>query len=310
MTMSRRKTLALVLTAALAAVALLPARAPAQGFGDDRVYRFLTTDQLEDFLSSYQIQFKKTENFTLRGVYYYDFKRDNFNVRLTYFDGKDLMIDNMFSKAVSLDKVNEWNKKAKFSRASSHKDNVGEFVMLEYNLDVLGGITKGTIRQMITQFDQECKNFERFLGTGGAVNPNPPPVVGGNEKVLKPVTTATLEQILKNLNVQFQRRNDANNTTMYDFDMDGVKLRLYTYNGQDLMIDAVFRKVNLAALNKYNVDRKFVRAVAYNNMGNEYTSLEANLDCMAGVTEGMIRHFITAFVQDAKHFSNYLNNQP
>jgi Putative bacterial sensory transduction regulator len=300
--MCRRKTLP-VLVVVAATLAAVPARAAAQGTGDDRVYRFLTADQLEDFLTSFQIPFKKTDDLTQRGVYYYDFKRGSFNVRLSYFDGKDLMIDNIFRKSASLDRINEWNKKAKFSRASLHKGNMGEHVMLEYNLDVLGGVTKGTVRQMITQFDTECKNFDRFLA--GNV---PPPAVPVAEKVLLPVTANALEKVLNDLNAQFKKNNNPNGVTAYDFEMDGFKLRLYNYNGKDLMVDATFRKVNLAALNKYNIDRKFVRAVAYNNNGNEYTSLETNLDCAAGVTEGMIRHFITAYVQDVRHFANYLNN--
>jgi len=228
---------------------------------------------------------------------------------MTYFDGKDLMIDNMFSRSVSLDKLNEWNKKAKFSRASANKDKVGDYVMLEYNLDVIGGVTKGTIRQMITQFDVECNNFDRFINLGGG-NPNPPPVPAVGEKILLPVTANAVEQVLRGLNVQFQKKVNPNGDATYDFNMNGFTMRLYNYNGKDLMVDAVFPKANLTALNKYNIDRKFIRAVAYNNNGKEHTSLESNLDCAAGVSEGMIRHFLTAFGQDVQHFSNYLNNPP
>jgi hypothetical protein len=289
---------------------LLPGRADAQERGDDRVYRSLTTEQLENILTGHNVQFKKTEDQKQRGTIYYDFKRGNYNVRLTYFDGKDLMIDNIFNRPIPLDKINDWNKKAKFSRASWHKDNLGEFVMLEYNLDILGGVTRGNIRQFINQFDAECGNFDRFLGTVAA-KPNPPAVgAAEGEKVHAPVSNAVLEHVLKDLNVQFQKKDAPDGATIFDFKMNGFGLRLYNYSGKDLMVDATFRKTDLATVNKYNVDRKFVRAVAYNTGGNEYTALESNLDCVAGVTEGMIRHLIVEFVRDVQHFSDYLNKLP
>src|SRR5260370_37410900 len=136
--------------------------------GDDRIYRSLTTDQLEEMLKAEKLQFKKTENSASRGAYFYDFKRGAFNLRLTYFDGNDLMIDNFFAKAVPLDRVNDWNRKAKFSRASLHKDKDGEFLMLEFNLDLLGGITRGAVKRFIAQFEQECGTFDRFIGTSAA----------------------------------------------------------------------------------------------------------------------------------------------
>lgn len=280
----------------------VPGHTGAQG-GDERIYRALTTDQLEEMLSAEKLTFKKTENAANRGTWFYDFKRGAFNLRLTYFDGKDLMIDNFFARAVPLDRVNDWNKKAKFSRASLHRDKDGEFLMLEFNLDLLGGITRGTVKQFITHFEQECGNFDRFIGTGAA---NPIPVAG--DKIHAQVNAAVVEQVLKNLKAEFKKQGGANGDT-YDFKLDGVSVRLTNFNGKDLMIDAVFPKAGLTPLNKYNIDRKFVRAVYYNVKGNEYTALESNLDCVAGVTDEMIRYFITNFVADARHFSEYLGKQ-
>lgn len=295
-----------------------PGRAGAQGFVDDRVYRYLTAEQLEDMLASYGVGLRKSENFTQRNVYDYDFKRDGIAMRLTYYDGKDLALESVFARNTTLDRINEWNAMAKFSRASLGRDAAGSRVVLRHNLDVIGGVTRGTVRQFINQFAAECKNFDRFLSSTTVASPEPkttpPPVTTppSDQKIHLPITDNTLERVLSNLNVQFRKQAAPSGITVYDFDLEGFKLRLSNYGGKDLMIDAIFRKVNVTALNKYNVDRKFIRAVAYKATGaggTDYTALESNLDCAAGVTDEMIRHFITAFVQDVRHFSNYLSTQ-
>jgi hypothetical protein len=58
-------------------------------------------------------------------------------------------------------------------------------------------------------------------------------------------------------------------------------------------------------LNQYNLNRKFVRAVNYKGKGLEYTALENNLDCEAGITEGMLRQWIMSFGDDARHFAEF-----
>jgi hypothetical protein len=287
-----------------AVLGLLPARALAQ---DDRVYRFLTPEQLEDMLRGQRVEFKKTDNPSLRGTFYYDFKKGSYNLRLSYFDGKDLMLDNVLARQVPLEKLNDWNKKAKFSRASQHQDKMGPFVMLEYNLDVTAGITRGTVRQFLSQFERECGNFDRFLANAGT-GPGPAPAVA-NEPIHATATAEVVERVLQGLNVPFQKQT-AGNATAYDFNLEGQALRLTNFGGKDLMIDGSFRKTTLAALNKYNFDTKFIRAVGYNKNGKEYTALESNLDCAAGVSEEMIRYFITVFPAEAKKFADYLGRQP
>lgn len=298
--MSLRNAFALLLVV----IALLPVRAVAQAEAqtdaDQRVYRSVSPDQLEDFLRSQRLEFKKNANAGMAGVFYYDFKRGNHGVRLTYYNGKDLMLDNQLNRNVPLEKLNEWNKKAKFSRASLHQDKQGPFVMLEYNLDLTGGVTLGTLRQFLGQFAQECTAFDGFVAATAA------PTM---EKIYVPVTDAVLEQVLDGLKVVYKKNATAKGITLYDFNVDGYALRLYNYGGKDLMIDAVFRKIGLEAINQYNIDRKFVRAVYYAT-GNERTALESNLDCGAGVSEEMIRYFITVFVPEVKHFAKYVAKQP
>ena len=92
---------------------------------------------------------------------------------------------------------------------------------------------------------------------------------------------------------------------MFDFELNGHKLRLYNFGGKDLMMDVRFRKVSLEDTNRYNLNRKFIRVVNYKGKDTEYTSLEINLDCEVGLSEGMIRHWILSFGEDAQLFAEY-----
>jgi len=295
---------------AIALLAHVPASVQAQTEPDERVFRALTMDQLEDILRGQKIDYKKSENAKFPGLVYYDFKRGEINIRLTNYHGKDLMLDTQFHTGLALEKLNDWNKKAKFSRVSLHEDKKGAFITLEYNLDIVGGITRGTIVRFLTQFEHEAHDFERFLAgtaTASPATPVTPSVV--REKVYQPVTDALVEQVLGKLMVEYKKQTGTEGETVYLFTVDGFPLRLFNFGGKDLMITAGFRKIGLEALNKYNVDRKFVRAVYY-PMPTERTALESNLDCAAGVTEDMVRYFITVFLPEVKHFSDYVGDPP
>ena len=61
----------------------------------------------------------------------------------------------------------------------------------------------------------------------------------------------------------------------------------------------------LEEVNAYNLKKKFIRVVNYKSKETEYTALEINLDCEAGVTEQMVRHWIIAFAIDVGTFSDY-----
>lgn len=286
----------------LAAIAAAPASALAQreppaGGGGDKVYRILTADQMESMLKNFNLEYKKSDSKTA-GNYFYDYKKHNFSIRLYFYNGKDLMVDTIF-KDMPLEKLNEWNTKAKFSRACLHKDDKGPFTALEFNLDVLGGITEGTVRQFLTVFEDELKAFDKFVGGGGITQPPIP----GNEKIITSVSDQMVESILNALNHKFKKGALQNNGgTYWDFKSKGHDLRLYNYNGKDLMIDATFKQMPLDKINKYNLDRKFVRCVSYSNNNNTWTALESNLDCAGGVTESIVRHFITVFDEEVAAF--------
>ena len=61
----------------------------------------------------------------------------------------------------------------------------------------------------------------------------------------------------------------------------------------------------LEDINRYNLNRKFVRVVNFQGKDTEYTALEINFDCEAGVTDAMVRHWIVSFGEDARHFADY-----
>ncbi len=256
---------------------------------------------IEKVLRSLNTQFQRS---TLSGGgSRYSFTLDGLKLRIDNYGNHDIMVAASFPKA-NLDQLNQFNMRNKFIRAVSYSHNTpNQYTALESNLDCAVGVSEEMIRYFITAYVQDAKNFVKFLnGTPLPSTSLPPPPTGA--KVVQ-LNGDFLEQVLRGLNVQFDRKT-GNNLTSYDFNLDGFAVRLTNF-GQDLMIDAVFGDANLDALNRYNVDRKFIRAVSYtNNNGGRYTSLEANLDCAAGVTDEMVRHFITTYVQYARHFSDYL----
>lgn len=263
------------------------------GAQDEKVFKSLTPEAAEKILQDAKIEFKKTSS-KKGDEHYFDFTRENFRIRLSWFSPQELMLDCVF-RGVPLERVNQWNTSTRFSRANWHKDGGGELTILEYGLDLSGGATAGTIKQFIVRFDDELKKYDKFI-LGGP---------GGEDVFLAEVTNEKLENIFKTQGINYQRKVNNAGVHMFDFELNGQKLRMYNFGGKDLMIDAHFKKISYDDANKYNLNRKFVRAVNYKGKDVEYTALENNLDCEAGVTEGMIRNWITSFSEDARHFSDF-----
>lgn len=263
---------------------------------DDKIFKLITTEQTEALLASLKIEFKKKPA-AKEGIFYYDFQRGGHSVRLYWYGGKDLMLDVVFGR-MTLEQVNSWNVRAKFSRACLHKDAKGEFVALESNLDILGGVTEGAVKQFMNVFDEEVKAFAKFVGGSG-----------GDERIYTKVASDKLEAILKGLNFEFKKIEVKGGVLAYDFESNKHRLRLVSFGGDDLMIDAHFKKLALADVNQYNLNRKFIRCVAYNMNGTEYTALEANLDCAGGVSDSIVRHFVHAFDEEVKEFSKYVQGK-
>ncbi|MBI3408810.1 MAG: YbjN domain-containing protein [Planctomycetes bacterium] len=267
----------------------------------DKILKQLTTDQIESILKDFNIDYKKIEAKPDQpNNYYYDFERNRYKVRLHFFGGKDIMLDALF-KDYPLDKLNGWNKRAKFSRATLHKDDKGPFTALESNLDFIGGVTQGTIEQFFKTFDDELKGFDRYV-TGGSAQPP-----AKDEKIVTQVSDEMLEKILDGLNLKY-KKNTGKGVTNYDFQSQNHMLRLTNFGTKDLMIDAAFKVIPLDKLNKYNTDNKFIRAVHYKTDNSQHVALESNLDCVGGVTESIIQYFIKAFSDDVKKFSKYVQD--
>ena len=265
---------------------------PALYAQDDKVFRALAPDATEKLLTDLKIEYKKTSS-KKGDEHYFDFARNNFRIRLTQFTADEFMLDCVFRNLPG-DKVNDWNSLTRFARVSAHKDTTGDFTLMEYGLDISGGATVGTIKQFIVRFDEELRKFDKFVVASGL-----------DDTILAAVTNDTLENLLKTQGLNYKKSTNAAGVAMFDFELSNHKLRLYNFGGKDLMIDAHFKKIALEDANRYNLNRKYVRAVNYKGKDVEYTALEINLDCEAGVSEGMIRNWILSFGDDVRHFSEY-----
>jgi Putative bacterial sensory transduction regulator len=278
----------LVLAVLLAAVS--PGKAE-----DDKIFKTMTPEQTEAFLAKMEIDFKKAES-KAPGTFMYDFKRKSFTMRLYHFDGKDLMVDAVFP-AMTLDRVNDWNLKAKFSRATLQKDARGLFVTLESNLDLVGGVTEGALKQFILSFDDEVRLFAKYAG--GAAS---------EEQFFSPVTDEKLGEILKSMSFEYTKK-EGKSATLFEFEFENRKFRLTNFAGKDIMLDTAFKKISVEDCNAYNLQKKFIRVVEYDARGEPHSSLEANLDCEIGTTDGILRYFILGFTEDAKAFGKYVQTK-
>jgi len=276
--------------------------APVQA--QEKTYTSMTPAQIEQILKGLNIDFKKSAS-KAEGVFLYDYAVKMSSVRLHFYNGRDLMLDVLF-KEYPLETVNRWNTRAKFSRASVHKRDAAPLTALEANLDVLGGVTEKNVGHFIKTFHDEIVEFNRFLE---GADPVPPLALGGSDKIFLNVTAEKLEGIMTDLKLPFKKTaaNDMK-SHFYDYESKNLKFRVYNFGGKDLMVDCLYKKIPLEAVNKYNFDKKFIRAVLYMpKEREEYTALEANLDCAAGISENMIRHFLLAFEGDAQVFLAFVN---
>jgi hypothetical protein len=280
------------LAAGLGLVLLLPASGLAQD--KETVYRKISPGVLEDILRDLEIRFKKG---TSDGRVYWDFERNKYKVRLTSYDGKDLMLDALFN-ATPVERLNAWNVRAKFSRAVLYPGNGKPYAALEANLDCLGGVTPAAIKQFLRRFETEVKSFSQFLEEGAQPAASP----GTSEVVYPRVSADLLMKILKSMNLNYTR-----NGMKYDFLVNNMSVSLIDFNGGDVMLTAEFRPAALQDLNEFNLKHKFTRAVLYRENGRQFTALERNLDAVSGITEGMLRHFISSYANDVREFELFLS---
>jgi hypothetical protein len=261
---------------------------------DDKVFRALSPEATEKLLQDLKIEYKKTSS-KKGDEHYYDLLRDTFKVRLTHFSPREMKLDCVF-RGMPIDAVNAWNSSTRFSRASHLKESTGELTLLDYALDLSGGATTGTVKQFVLRFDEELKKYDKFVAANA-----------GADVVLTEVTNDKLENLLKTQGINYTKKANKDGIMMFDFALNDHQLRLYNFGGKDLMIDTHYKKISLEQANRYNLNRKFIRVVNFTGKA-EYTSLESNLDCEAGVTEGAIRNWIESFAGDARHFAEFTKN--
>ena len=127
-------------------------------------------------------------------------------------------------------------------------------------------------------------------------------------KVYRTVSNDAVEKILQSLELKYQKaeRKDKDSTTMYfDFTRGGQPFRLYNY-GNDLWIECTFEKKMMAAdINRWNAEAKFSRLVLIEQKDKTILSLEAQLDCLGGVTDAAIKQYINRFDEEAKKFAKF-----
>jgi hypothetical protein len=126
-------------------------------------------------------------------------------------------------------------------------------------------------------------------------------------KVYKSVTNDTLEKILKSLELKFdkgERKIKDNSVTHYEFKRDGQTQRIINY-GDDLWLECLFdRKLKPEDVNRWNAEAKFSRAVLLDQKDNKTAvSLEAQLDCLGGVTDATVKQFVNRFDEEARKFA-------
>ena len=264
---------------------------------DTKVYKNISMEKLEEILKGLAIDFKKTPSPTNKKLTIFTFERNKYKLALHAFAGQDLMLVAEFP-AVPLAFINQWNRGAQFSRAVLYQDAKNDFSTLEANLDVAGGVTDDTIRHFIRRYDDELKRFNQLLFSAAV----------REEEVVTKVTSDRLEKILKGMEIPFKKvAGKEADTFSFEFERDTFKVRLHNFKGEDLMLEAAFKAIPPADVNKYNFNRKFIRLVLYQpQKGKSYTALETNLDCQGGVSDRIIRYFIETFDGELIEFAKFI----
>jgi Putative bacterial sensory transduction regulator len=265
---------------------------------EQRVFPALTPAQLESTLKAGKVEFNKIAD-KKANTFFYDFKAKAFNLRLYYLDGKQLLMDTLFP-ALPLEKLNDWNLGSNLSRAALGKDEMGgAFTVIGSQLSLRGGVTDGAIREFMYTFIEEVGQFQALIRDSD----NRKEAL--KEFAFKELPALKLDKMLDDLKIKYAKSPLANGAFAYQYKVGSANVVLTNW-GKDLMLEAKFPKMTLEKVNQYNVNRKFIRTVSYNNKNGEFTTLEANLNFQGGVTDSIVRNFISVFEEDVNEFSQYV----
>ncbi|MFO0967362.1 MAG: YbjN domain-containing protein [Gemmataceae bacterium] len=271
----------------LLCLTLAVAAAPAQD-----IVRSLTPDQAETILKARKSGYHKAPA-DAKGNVIFDYKKDGISLAFYIFaGGKDIMVDAVLPP-IPVEAVNQWNTPAKFSRACLRRDGAQFITVLEFNLDLQGGVTLETVSRFIDNFENEVKSFNDFLARSVK-----------DEPVIDQISDAQMEKTLSRLGLKFSKR-DSRDAVTFDFQLQGHKVKLASVKGKELFLDAIFPPLPLEQANRYNLQKKFIRVVNLSAEGEPYTTLQAALDLSGGVTETMIANFITSFEVEIEQFAAF-----
>ena len=130
------------------------------------------------------------------------------------------------------------------------------------------------------------------------------------ELVSQNISSEKLEAVLKDLGITYQKEAGKKERIFsYRFERQGRKVRLHNYGGEDLWIETDFAdKASLDLVNRWNMRTKFSRAVLVNGGERATVSLESQIDCSLGVTDGMVRQFVQRFDAEIEAFISFVKN--
>lgn len=126
-------------------------------------------------------------------------------------------------------------------------------------------------------------------------------------KVLQSISGDQLEAILKDLGITYKKSfGFPLGSVDYSYMRHNFSIRIHNTNNADLWIDAYFAKIPAEDVNRWNRQARLSRAVLITTGPVVSVSVEAQLVCAGGVTEGMIKQFITNFDKEVLGFSAFL----
>lgn len=131
---------------------------------------------------------------------------------------------------------------------------------------------------------------------------------GGAQEVYRNVSAEKLRSLLKELKIDYREVPSKNEGIVYyHFKHDNHDIRLHNYNGKDLWIDCIFAdKLTPEQVNRWNIRAKLSRAVFIRDGTQETVSLESQIDCLGGVTDPIIKRFITRFNGELDGFARFI----
>jgi hypothetical protein len=122
-----------------------------------------------------------------------------------------------------------------------------------------------------------------------------------DDEVIRRISTADLERMLKSLKLEFEEAGDNS----YKINLKGISMAIF--NGKDdLQLFAAFKEkepVTLSRINEWNQSKRFARAYVAKN---GTCAIEADLDIEGGVTVETVVRFIALFSEIAQEFQKHI----